>query len=198
LKLHSSVLKIRNIVHLYCLVPRNLKTPANVACFPIVYKGIAMVHILNGSSVLFWQGMWGNKVRCLQAAELYSFTTRKNITLEQACQMVHLHENFQLPLSETAFQQYLLISSEIDNLSTNGENNVWPYISGNSTFSVSEAYKVITGHTQTHPVFGWLWNSRCQPKHKVFFWLLLHDRLRRRNMHLDSYMCENCILQKIE
>jgi hypothetical protein len=41
------------------------------------------------------------------------------------------------------------------------------------------------------------------PKHSVF-WLLLQDklntrdRLRRRHMHLDSYTCENCILQKNE
>jgi hypothetical protein len=59
---------------------------------------MAMVHIQNGSSVLFWYGMWGNQVRYLQAAELYSFTIMKNITLEQACHLDHLHEIFQLPL----------------------------------------------------------------------------------------------------
>jgi hypothetical protein len=47
-----------------------------------------------------------------------------------------------------------------------------------------------------HPVFKWLWSSKCQPKQKFFFWLLLQDRLntrgmlRRRNMALDSYVCE--------
>lgn len=41
-------------------------------------------------------------------------------------------------------------------------------------------------------------------KHKVFFWLLMNDRLntrgllRRNNMALDSYVCELCILQKEE
>ena len=41
-------------------------------------------------------------------------------------------------------------------------------------------------------------------KHKVFFWLLIRDRLntrdilRRRNMELDSYTCDMCILQKTE
>ena len=62
----------------------------------------------------------------------------------------------------------------------------------------------MVGHAQTHPAFNWIWNSKCQPKHKVFLWLLLQDRLstrnilRRRNMHLDSYTCENCILQREE
>jgi hypothetical protein len=55
-----------------------------------------------------------------------------------------------------------------------------------------------------HPTFNLLWASKCQPKHKVFFWLLLHDklntrkRLMRRHMKLESYSCENCILQRIE
>ena len=43
--------------------------------------------------------------------------------------------------------------------------------------------------------FKWIWNSACQNKHKVFFWLLLHDRLstrellKKRNMALPSYFC---------
>jgi hypothetical protein len=41
-------------------------------------------------------------------------------------------------------------------------------------------------------------------KHKVFFWLLLKDRintrdlLRRKTTALDSYTCDLCILQKLE
>lgn len=41
-------------------------------------------------------------------------------------------------------------------------------------------------------------------KHKVFFWLVLNDRvnttglLKRRNMFLEAYDCELCILQKKE
>lgn len=41
-------------------------------------------------------------------------------------------------------------------------------------------------------------------EHKVFFWLLLKDRLstrdllRRKNMALDSCACELCILQRLE
>lgn len=41
-------------------------------------------------------------------------------------------------------------------------------------------------------------------KHKVFFWLLLQDRLsttdllRRKQMELDSYTCDLCIRRKLE
>jgi hypothetical protein len=62
----------------------------------------------------------------------------------------------------------------------------------------------LSGQMPTHPVFKWLWKSKCQPKHMVFFWLVLQDklntrdRLRRRHMELESYTCKNCILQRSE
>lgn len=60
------------------------------------------------------------------------------------------------------------------------------------------------GHRNIHPTFHWIWKFKCQMKHKVFFWLLLKDRvstrdlLRIRNMELDSCTCELCILQRQE
>lgn len=42
------------------------------------------------------------------------------------------------------------------------------------------------------------WKCPSQPKHKVFFWLLLKDRLstrnilRRRNMVIENYNCVLC------
>jgi hypothetical protein len=158
------------------------------------YKGTAMVNIQNGSSVLFWHNMWGNRVRHSQSAELYSFTTMKNITLEQAYRMDHLHDIFQLPLSETAFQQYLLLSSKMDSLSLNDENDVWSYIWGNVTFSVNKTYKAITGHTQTHPVFGWLWNSKCQPKHSVILVTIARQTEHQGQTEKEEYASEHIYL----
>jgi hypothetical protein len=60
------------------------------------------------------------------------------------------------------------------------------------------------GQTQIHPIYRLLWKSKCQPKHRVFYWLWLKNRLntkdmlRRRNMELDSYSCENCLWQREE
>jgi hypothetical protein len=70
----------------------------------------------------------------------------------------------------------------------------------NNNFSVTTTYESLVGQHQTHIAFKWLWRSSCQPKHKVFFWLLLKDRLstryilRRKNMILESYssvFCQN-------
>ena len=38
------------------------------------------------------------------------------------------------------------------------------------------------GFKQVPPYFNWIWKSSCQPKHKMFFWMLLHDRLNTRNL----------------
>jgi hypothetical protein len=114
----------------------------------------------------------------------------------------NIHDLFQLPLSDTAYQQFLLLNSKMDNLTLSEDNDVWHYIWGNGIFSVKGAYEAISGHSSTHHVFKLLWVTKCQSKHKVFFWLLLHDklntreRLRRRNMELDSYVYEKCILKK--
>ena len=71
---------------------------------------------------------------------------------------------------------------------------------GDTFFSTSKAYKHLNGHMPTHALFRKIWKSSCQAKHKVFFWLLLRDRLstrallRRRNMQLPSYDCACCTL----
>ena len=63
---------------------------------------------------------------------------------------------------------------------------------------MTKAYRVLIGHTEVHPAFKWIWRSSCQYKHKVFFWILLKDRLstrellRRKNMDLPSYDCVLC------
>ena len=62
----------------------------------------------------------------------------------------------------------------------------------------------MVGHTPLHPSYRWLWKSKCQPKHKVFFWLILkhgvntRGMLRRRHMFLESYTSDNCILKRKE
>ena len=46
--------------------------------------------------------------------------------------------------------------------------------------------------------YKWLWKNCCQHKHKVFFWLLLKDRLStrdllgRKGMILQSHDCVLC------
>jgi hypothetical protein len=57
------------------------------------------------------------------------------------------------------------------------------YIFGVLVFLLqSKSMKYIKGNQQAPPPFQWIWKSHCQDKHKVFFWLLLNDRLNTRNL----------------
>ena len=108
--------------------------------------------------------------------------------------------HFHFPLSHLAAQQLVEIAQSLNSLSNLDDKDIWTYIWGSPFFSTSKAYSHLIGHLQVHPMFHRIWKSSCQNKHKVFFWLLLRDRLstrellRRRNMHLLSYNCACCTL----
>jgi hypothetical protein len=84
--------------------------------------------------------------------ELYSFSTEREITVNQAKSMRALHDIFQLPMSPEAFQQYNSLREEIDFLEITQETDNWIYIWGTSKFLVHKAYTALSGHMATHPV----------------------------------------------
>jgi hypothetical protein len=103
-----------------------------------------------------------------------------------------LIQNFNTPLSIQAHQHFQDLDDLIQSRESMEGNDLWKYTWGNSMFSTSKASKTLIGVRSTHPIYHWIWKSKCQLKHKVFLWLLLQDRLstrdlmRRRNMELDS------------
>jgi hypothetical protein len=92
---------------------------------------------------------------------------------------------------------------EVDNLGSLQEVDKWTYIWGSCQYSLNKTYSLLSGHMPTHLIFQLFWKSKCHPQHSLF-WLLLQDKLntrdklRRRHMHLESYTCENYILQRLE
>ena len=78
----------------------------------------------------------------------------------------------------------------------NDQRDIWTSTWGE--YAPSKTYRFLVGQRNVHQVYNWLWKCYCQPKHKVFFWLLLKDRLstrnilRRKNMQLDSFLCVLC------
>lgn len=116
-----------------------------------------------------------------------------------------LTELFSLPLSQVAYDQVLNIQQKMENaVITEAVNDVWSYSRGAPRFKSAVAYRKLLGHQYVDHAFRWLWKSSCQPKHKVFFWLLLKDRLstrnilRRKQMTLKTYNCEICLMMAEE
>lgn len=59
-------------------------------------------------------------------------------------------------------------------------------------------YHHLCPQQQEQQIYKWLWKSSCRLRHKIFFWLLLHDRvntrnlLKRKSFTLESYNCVFC------
>jgi hypothetical protein len=131
---------------------------------------------------------------------LFSFAKNPTITVKALLHSTPLISNFHLPFSSEAYHQFLNLESRLNDIHILPEPDLWSFSWGNSLFSAAKAYKVLVGNHGVHPIFKWLWKPKCQMKHKIFFWLLLNDRintkdlLQRKNYNLDSYTCDMCIL----
>jgi hypothetical protein len=145
------------------------------------FKGMAPISVQSGPTCLFWDDLWFGQVPRLAFPELYSFTKKPNLTLAGA-KSQNFIENFNLPLSEEAFDQFILLEGAVQNFQPSEAKDVWSYIWGRREYFSAKAYKHLTGSSGAHPIFSWVWKSSCQHKHEVFFWLLAHDRLSTRNI----------------
>ena len=120
------------------------------------------------------------------------------MTFRQAFHTEPLQHLFQLPLSKEAYNQFLLLEDRVFSVQLTTETDWWAYIWGSAQFSTQKAYRHLWGHVDIHPSFKWLWKSCCQNKHKVFFWLLMVDRLstrnilKHKNMALPTFDCAIC------
>jgi hypothetical protein len=165
-----------------------------------VFKEIARVEIGNGKTTLLWHNRWNGLRTSERFPELWSFGSVREININQA-RLASSNELFHTTLSAEAFGQLLSLQDILANLQLHDHNDIWRCSASSNLFSSQKVYFHLVGTHQSHPLFSWLWKSKCQPKHKVFFWLLLKNRLntrsflRRRSMPLDSFTCDNCILQ---
>jgi hypothetical protein len=163
------------------------------------YKGMAAARAGEGSSCLLWDDCWDGQPFKLTYPELHSFAKKKDICLANAITALETFNLFHLPLSVQAFEQLQLLEQCFASQVLIQGPDKWTYIWGNSNYSSSKAYKHLIGITLAHPLFRQIWKCSCQPNHKVFFWLLLQDRLstknllRRKTMSLPSYSCVTCM-----
>lgn len=117
---------------------------------------------------------------------------KKQISFQKGISQTPLHGLFHLPLSQQAHAQLTSLQGELNEIVLDSTADSWSYIWNSGLFSVRKTYKHLSRHCQLHPTYKWTWRSSCQNKHKVFFWLLLKDRistrelLKRKNMTLQD------------
>jgi hypothetical protein len=156
------------------------------------FKGVAKVEFGSGDTILLWHDLWNNQVLELSFPHLHSFAKNDLITLSSMLQAQDFATHFNLTLLEIAYEQYCELTILLQGLPVSDGNDKWSYIWRNDNYIVSKAYNHLIGQVHVHPAFKWIWISKCQSKQKVFFWLLLQNRLntrcmlRRTNMILNS------------
>lgn len=154
-----------------------------------------MPNLYDGKTCLLWSDLWESMVPRYSFPELYSFAKNKSVSIFLAKQMENVVDLFHLPLSGHAFDQLVVLLEALENTANSLDSDVWGYMWGSFHFSSVKAYKLLSGTLAVHSAYSWLWKSNVQPKHKVFFWLLLKDRistrglLKRKNMEFPSYNC---------
>ena len=162
------------------------------------FKSMARCHLGDGKSALFWTDLWHTSCLHHSFPHLFSFVRNPHLNIQQVLQTEYLQDLFFLPLTTEAYEEFLQMEDICISMRQSeylGTLDTWSYIWGTEYYSSIKAYKVLIGHKQTPPHFNWIWQSSCQPKHKVFFWQLLHDRvntrnlLRRKNFVLEAYNC---------
>jgi hypothetical protein len=146
------------------------------------FKGLAHPIIGNGRSIFFWEDQWNKSIPRQQYPELFSFTKSTKLSIAEVKEQDHLFRIFQLPISEQAYEQYLELQVVWEQIVLSNVKDRWRYIGGSDSYSTQKAYRHLMGQTQVHSIYKHLWKSKCQPKHKFFYWLWLKNRLNTRNM----------------
>jgi hypothetical protein len=125
------------------------------------------VEIGNGKTTLLWHDRWNGLRTSERFPELWSFAAVREININQA-RLASPNELFHTPLSAEAFRQLLSLQDILANLQLHDHNDIWRCSASSNLFSSQKIYTHLVGTKQSHPLFSWLWKSKCQPKHKVF------------------------------
>lgn len=161
-----------------------------------LFKSMARCNLGDGRSAAFWSDLWHSGWLQHTFPQLFSFARDTNISVHTAHQSEYLEDLFHLPLTTQAYQKFQQLGDICDDLRSSDHINsidTWSYIWGSQKISTEKAYNVLVGVKTVPPQFQWIWKCSCQPKHKILFWMVLHDRvntrnlLRRKTFYLESY-----------
>jgi hypothetical protein len=110
-----------------------------------------------------------------------------------------LDDIFILPFSQQAILELEELQDSLQAIQYDEESmNIWKPNRGNN-YAAKIFYDHVYDVLETHPIFKIVWKSKCTPRIKFFFWLLLVDRLytktilTRRNIGArENDLCVMC------
>jgi hypothetical protein len=110
-----------------------------------------------------------------------------------------LDDIFILPFSQQAIRELEELQDSLQAIQYDEESmDIWKPNRGNN-YAAKIFYNHVYDVLDTHPIFKIVWKSKCTPRIKFFFWLLLVDRLytktilTRRNIGArENDLCVMC------
>jgi hypothetical protein len=164
-----------------------------------IFRNIARCSLDNGTTVTFWDDLWTDDVLAHCFPGIFSYARNPNISVNEVMSAEDLDTLFALPISQEAFEELQMLSVFLQSQAFDEDSkDIWTYQWGSATYSSSKFYKVAFQSLSAHPVFTWLWKSKCTPRVTFFAWLILVDRLntktmlRRRNLFTEDD--DHCVL----
>jgi hypothetical protein len=133
------------------------------------FRGVAACQVGNGTTVMFWSDVWNDLLLQNHFPRLYSFAKNKQILVAQILLNNSIQEQFHLPLSVQAFQEYQDLQQLIQGIQIQSEiKDKWTYIWGNDRYSASKFYYLPFKNVQPPKQFIWIWDSKCANKLRIF------------------------------
>jgi hypothetical protein len=111
---------------------------------------------------------------------------------------VNIDDIFWLPLSDEPMLELEDLQEILQGIQFDEDSNdIWRPVWGND-YSAKKFYDHIYSMVEGNPIFKIICKSRCIPRVKFFFWLILVDRLNTKNMlsrrHIGERSDDFCVL----
>lgn len=169
-------------------IPPHAKTPSGSFWWKDLlkltkdYRNISRCNPGKGNSIMLWSDAWHDRPLKDVFPQLFSFARKPKYSITFFLEK-QTQDSFFLPLSQQASAQLINLQNIIQqSILEPDREDQWTYIWGSNTFSSKRAYKCLVGTQEASPLFKWLWSAGNLGKHKIFFWILLRDRLNTRNL----------------
>jgi hypothetical protein len=150
-------------------------------------------------------GLWEDSIQQEQLfsvmfPNLYEYVMNKKMSVKTGLSTVELLDLFRLPMSRSAYNEFLLFKEAIEPLKSDlDQTDIWVSNWNGGLYNSRKYYKHHFKELVPPVPFCKIWKAKSMPKINFFAWLLLVDRLntrdilRRRGKYLEEgYHCVLC------
>ena len=124
----------------------------------VLYRGISRCSLGNGSSILFWEDLWGPVVLALAFPNLYQYAANTSASVLNIMMALDLVTVINLPLPQLAYEELINMQDLISRITfVPNENDRWTFIWGNDRYSSKKLYNLAFSTVKAPRTFSLLW-----------------------------------------